>query len=83
MTDLLDLKKLGLDDGQTGKPTDRAGRKKLESVQSRTKTKGPRRHPLSPRVSRLMALAIHFGQLIRDGGVADYADRRSVEVMHG
>jgi hypothetical protein len=27
-----------------------------------------------PRVARLMALAIHFDQLIRDGGVADQAD---------
>jgi len=27
-----------------------------------------------PRISRLMALAIHFDGLIRDGHVADYAD---------
>jgi hypothetical protein len=27
-----------------------------------------------PRIARLMALAIHFGQLIRDGDVRDYAD---------
>jgi hypothetical protein len=27
-----------------------------------------------PRIARLMALAIHFDQLIRDGAVADYAE---------
>jgi len=33
-------------------------------------------HGRIPHVAKLMALATHFDQLIRDGVVADYADRR-------
>ena len=51
----------------------RAGRKKLESGQNPKETKAPP-PPAVPRVSRLMALAIHFDQLVRDDVVADYAD---------
>lgn len=50
----------------------RSGRKRLEPGE---KPAGKRTTPPAvPRVSRLMALAIHFDQLIRDGVVADYAD---------
>ncbi len=42
---------------------------------------GPHKHPKHPvppgrlpRVSRLMALAIRFDQLVREGAVADYAE---------
>lgn len=31
-----------------------------------------------PRISRLMALAIHFDGLIRDGGILDYAELASL-----
>ena len=34
----------------------------------------PNRSERAPRVARLMALAIRFDQLIRDGVVVDYAD---------
>ena len=51
----------------------RAGRKKLEFGQNPAKT-AAKLPPAVPRISRLMALAIHFDQLIRDGVVADYAD---------
>jgi hypothetical protein len=51
----------------------RAGRKKLESGRNPSKTTA-KLPPAVPRISRLMALAIHFDQLIREGVVADYAD---------
>ena len=48
----------------------RRGRKELKQGESASSTSGGR----VPRVSRLMALAIRFDQLIRDGAVADQAD---------
>jgi len=51
--------------------TGRAGQKRMRS--------GPKAPPMPlpqhvPRISRLMALAIHFDELIRQGIVRDYAD---------
>tara|TARA_R110002020_G_scaffold244208_1_gene457870 strand:- start:498 stop:881 length:384 start_codon:yes stop_codon:yes gene_type:complete len=45
------------------------GPKRLREGQDREKPKGR-----LPRVTKLMALAIRFDQLIRDGHVADYAE---------
>ncbi|HBN76407.1 MAG TPA: hypothetical protein DD473_11435, partial [Planctomycetaceae bacterium] len=45
------------------------GRKRLAEGQDRVKPKGR-----LPRVTKLMALAIRFDQLIRDGDVNDYAE---------
>ena len=49
----------------------RAGCKKLETGERPVEAKTP---PPVPRVSRLMALAIRFEQLLRDGVVADQAE---------
>ncbi len=49
--------------------TGRAGKKTLRVGQPPTLPPDP-----VPRISRLMALAIHFDGLIRDGVVRDYAD---------
>jgi len=51
--------------------TGRAGQKRLKSGPKAAPKEPPRR---IPRVSRLMALAIHFDGLIRQGIVRDYAD---------
>ena len=51
--------------------TGRAGQKRLKSGPKAAPKEPPRR---IPRVSRLMALAIHFDGLIREGVVRDYAD---------
>jgi hypothetical protein len=48
----------------------RRGRKELREGEAASATSGGR----VPRVSRLMALAIRFDQLIRDGAVADQAE---------
>lgn len=59
-------------EGQVHFTTGRSGRKRLKP--------GPMPAPKPippdpvPRISRLMALAIHFDGLIRDGVVRDYAD---------
>ena len=45
------------------------GRKRLTEGEDRENPKGR-----LPRVTKLMALAIRFEQLIRDGNVADYAE---------
>lgn len=50
----------------------KAGRKKLAAGEPETKKPEPP-DPI-PRISRLMALAIHFDGLIREGLVRDYAD---------
>jgi hypothetical protein len=53
--------------------TGRAGQKRLRS---KRKPAPPRPPPPQriPRISRLMALAIHFDGLIREGVIRDYAD---------
>lgn len=55
----------------------RSGRKRLEAGENTSgqQLSAPQPAPPAvPRVSRLMALAIHFDQLIRDGVISDYAD---------
>lgn len=50
----------------------KAGRKKLAA--GKPETKKPEPPDPIPRIARLMALAIHFDGLIRQGVVRDYAD---------
>ena len=51
------------------------GRRRAKSEPGDSPTKTTRIHPgRVPRVSRLMALAIRFEQMIRDGVVADQAE---------
>ncbi len=51
----------------------RNGTKGKKRLKAGAKPPEPKGEPV-PRIARLMALAIHFDQLIRDGAVEDYAD---------